>query len=229
MASCARLAVLAVVVQIGLTSALSARTMYVSDTFEIVVRSEKEVGRNILKILPTGTPVEVVETDESWATIQLPDDRTGYVLKRYLIARLPHKVVAERIRAEAEELRAQLQTAEQQLSALREEHQNLQRMSADQKGQLSQVSQQYVALQKDAAQYLQLKADYNALQETYSAARQQLTTLNSDHEALKKSRNVMWFLSGGGVILAGWIIGMITERLRGRRRRQGGHAYQLPN
>jgi hypothetical protein len=39
----------------------------------------------------------------------------------------------------------------------------------------------------------------------------------------------MWFLSGGGVILAGWIIGIITERLRGRRRRHSGHAYQLPN
>lgn len=229
MRDCARLAVLAVVVQIVLASALCARTMYVSDTFEIVVRSEKEVGRNILKILPTGTQVEVIETDESWATIQLPDDRAGYVLKRYLIARLPHKVVAERIRVEAEELRVQLQTAEQQLRALRGEHKKLQEASTDQQGQLSKVSQQYVALQEDAAQYLQLKEDYNALQENYGATRQQLTTLHSDHEALKKSRNVMWFLSGGGVILAGWIIGMITERLRGRRRRQGGHAYQLPS
>lgn len=229
MGYCARLVVLAVVGQIGLTSALCARTMYVSDTFEIVVRSEKEVGRNILKILPTGTQVEVLETDQSWATIQLPDDRTGYVLKRYLMSRLPHKVVAERVRAEAEELRVQLQTAEQHLSALREEHQKLQQASTDQKGQLKQVSQQYETLQKDAAQYLQLKADYNALQDNYSDTRQELTALRSDHEALKKSRNVMWFLSGGGVILAGWIIGMITERLRGRRRRQGGHAYQLPN
>jgi SH3 domain protein len=228
MGYCARLAVLAVVVQLGLISVLYARTMYVSDTFEIVVRSQKEVGRNIVKILPTGTSVEVLETDESWATIQLPDDRTGYVLKRYLIARLPHKVVAERIRAEAEELRAQLQTAEQQLNALRDEHQTVQQASADQQGELSKISQQYEALRKDAAQYLQLKADYNVLQDKYSAERQQFTTLRSDYEALKKSRNVMWFLSGGGVILAGWIIGMITERLRGRRR-QSGHAYQLPN
>jgi hypothetical protein len=31
------------------------------------------------------------------------------------------------------------------------------------------------------------------------------------------------------VMLAGWIIGMITEHFRGRRRRQGGASYQLPH
>ena len=152
MGYCARLAELAVVVQIVLASALCARTMYVSDTFEIVVRSEKEVGRNILKILPTGTQVEVIETDESWATIQLPDDREGYVLKRYLIARLPHKVVAERIRVEAEELRAQLQTAEQQLRALRGEHKKLQEASTDQQGQFTERDPRYKSIETQYGQ-----------------------------------------------------------------------------
>jgi len=38
-----------------LATTLSARTMYATDTFEIVVRSEKQiVGRNIIKVLPSG-------------------------------------------------------------------------------------------------------------------------------------------------------------------------------
>ena len=42
-----------------LATPLHARTMYVSDVFEIVLRSEKEVaGRNVIKMLPTGTPVD---------------------------------------------------------------------------------------------------------------------------------------------------------------------------
>src|SRR5919106_5021527 len=81
------LALLATAMQVLLATTLWARTMYVTDTFEIVVRSEKNTGtgRNIIRLLPTGTQVEVLEMDDSWATIQLSDGRTGYTEKRYLI------------------------------------------------------------------------------------------------------------------------------------------------
>ena len=228
MGNCVRVVLLAVVVNLVLVSGLWARTMYVSDTFEIVVRSTPEVGRNILKTLPTGTTVKVLELGESWATIQLPSNRKGYVLKRYLLSRLPHQVVAEKLQAEVDQLRAQLGTSEQTLSALRSEHQQLQQTSTDQGAQLQDVTANFVQLQQDAEQYLKLKADFRTLQESHQNVQNQLTILNDDYQLLKKSRNVMWFLSGGGVLLAGWVIGMITERFRGRRR-QGSYGYQLPS
>ena len=230
MGNCTRAVLLAVVVQGLLVPTLWGRTMYVTDTREIMMRSEKEiVGRNILKVLSSGTPVEVLDLGESWATIQLGDDRTGYVLKRFLISRLPHKVVAERLQTEVEQLRERLDTSEQKLATLEENHQRIQRQSIGQETQLTDVTQKYAQLQQDAAQYLQLKADYGALQATHDTAVQRLTTLNDDYLLLKNSHNIGWFLSGGGVLLAGWIIGMITERFRGRRRRQSSHTYQLPS
>ena len=61
---------------------LSARTMYATDTFEIVVRSESKIaGRNIIKVLPSGAPIEVRDMDDTWATVRLEDGRTGYVEK----------------------------------------------------------------------------------------------------------------------------------------------------
>ena len=227
----ARLWWLAMVGQFVLTTALWARTMHVSDTFEIVVRSEKNTstGRNIIKLLPTGTPVEVLKTDDSWATIQLPDGRTGYVLKRYLISRLPYKTVAERLQTEVEQQRERLATLEQQLAALRSQHEQLQRVSNERAVQLTKVTREYRQLRQEASQYLQLKANYTKLQSAHRALQQQFAELSDAHLVLKKSRNVMWFLSGGGVMLAGWIIGMITERFRSRRRRQSGYSFQLPS
>jgi SH3 domain protein len=217
--------------QVLLATTLWARTMYVTDTFEIVIRSEKDTstGRNIIRLLPTGTEVEVVEMDDSWATVRLSDGRSGYVLKRYLISRLPYQATAARLEEEVEQQQQRLATLEQELTALRQTHTQLQSASTSQEEQLATITQQYEQLQRDAAQYLQLKADYAALQRTHEESRQQLTELNNAYLLLKESRSVMWFLSGGGIVLAGWIIGMITERFRGRRRRQSGHVYQLPN
>jgi SH3 domain protein len=230
MGNLARAAVCACLGQLLLATILSARTMYVSDTFEIVVRSEKtESGRNIIKLLPTGTPVEVLETDDSWATIQLSDGRTGYTLKRYLISRLPYQLTAERLQEEVTVQKARLSTMTEQLKTLQDEHQRLQQASTTGEARLAELTQKYEQLRQGASQYLQLRDEYTKLQEAHSRSRQQLTELGDAYSLLKKSRNVLWFLSGAGVMLAGWVIGMITERLRGRRRRQSIYSYQLPH
>lgn len=225
-----RLAVVAIVMQLLLATTLWARTMYVSDIFEIVVRSEKnsETGRNIIKLLPTGTAVEVIDMDDSWATIRLPDGRTGYTLKRYLLTRLPYKLTAEKLQEEVEEQRQRLVTLTEQLTELQEEHRRLQDTSREQELQLTDVTTKYEQLRQDATEFLQLRADYTHLQQAHQQSQQQLNELQDSHLLLKKSRNLSWFLSGAGVMLAGWIIGMITERFRGRRKRQGGYSYQLP-
>ena len=212
-----------------LTTPLHARTMYVSDMFEVVVRSEKEVsGRNIVKIVPTGTPLEVIDTDDSWATVKLQDDRTAYVLKRYLIARLPYKLTAERLQEEAEQQKARLGTLTEQLATLRQEHERLQKASSKQESQLTDTTKKYDQLRQDAAQYLQLKSEYTKLQQTHYETQQELAKVKKRTHDLEKGGAYRWFLSGAGVMLAGWIIGMMTERLRGRARRQSGYSYQLP-
>ena len=78
-------------------------------------------------------------------------------------------------------------------------------------------------------QYLEMKTKYTDLQRAHAEAQQQLTTLNEAYTSLRSSTRLGWFLSGAGVILTGWILGMASERWRGRRRRSAGSAYQLPH
>ncbi|MCZ6875784.1 MAG: TIGR04211 family SH3 domain-containing protein [bacterium] len=224
-----RLVWLGLVGSLLFTTGSHARTMYISDMFEVVVRSEKEIaGRNIVKILPTGTPLEVINTDDSWATVKLQSGRTAYVLKRYLIARLPYKLTAERLQEEAEQQKARLDTLTEQLTTLRQEHRRLRKASGQQESQLTDTTKKYDQLRQDAAQFLQLKSEYTKLQQTHYDTQQELVKVKKKTQDLKKSSQLLWFLGGAGVMLAGWIIGMMTERLRGRARRQSGYSYQLP-
>jgi len=230
MGTCVRLAGLVILAQLPLAIMLEARTtMYVSDVFEIVVRSEKSesTGRNIIKLLPTGTAIEVLDTDDAWATVRLADGRTGYTLKRYLIERLPYKVTAERLQGDFDAQRERLQTLAEQCTALQEEHRRLQQASTGQEMQLTDVQQKYEQLRQEAAQFLQLRDDHTQLRQAHQQNRQQLAALTEEYTGLKQSRNLLWFLSGAGVMLTGWLIGLCTERWRGRRR-QGNYSYQLP-
>ena len=215
-----------------LATTLWARTMYATDTFEIVVRSERQiVGRNIIKVLPSGAPLEVRDMDDAWATVRLEDGRTGYVEKKHLIDREPYKVTAERLQLESGQQRERLATLTQQLATLRDEQQRLQKASGLSETQLQTISQKYEQLRQEATtvQLLETQEKYTDLQHAHAEAEQQLSTLNNAYTSLKSSTRLTWFLSGAGVILLGWLLGMTSERWRGRRRRQVGYSYQLPS
>jgi len=215
-----------------LATTLSARTMYATDTFEIVVRSERKiVGRNIVKVLPSGAPIEVRDMDDTWATVRLEDGQTGYVEKRHVIDREPYKVTAERLQLEVGQQRERLAMLTQQLATLRDEHQRLQKVSSVSETQLQDISQKYEQLRQDAttAQLLETKEKYEELNHAHTEAQQRLAALNEAYTSLKSSTRLTWFLSGAGVILLGWLLGMTSERWRGRRRRQVGYSYQLPS
>jgi SH3 domain protein len=215
-----------------LATTLSARTMYATDTFEIVVRSGRQiVGRNIIKVLPSGAPVEVRDIDDTWVTVRLEDGRTGYVEKRHLIDREPYKVTAERLQLEVGQQRERLATLTQQLATLRDEHQRLQKASGLSEAQLQDISQKYEQLSQEATttEFLETKEQYADLQRTHADIQQRLAALNDAYTSLKSSTRLTWFLSGAGVILLGWFLGMTSARWRGRRRRQAGYSYHLPS
>src|SRR5262245_27031339 len=215
-----------------LATTLAARTMYATDTFEIVVRSESKItGRNIIKVLSSGAPIVVRDMDDTWATVRLEDGRPGYVEKRHLIDREPYKVTAEHLQLESGQQRERLATLTQQLATLRDEHQRLQKASGLSEAQLQTISQKYEQLRQEATtvQLLETQEKYTDLQRAHAEAEQQLTALNKAYTALKSSTRLTWFLSGAGVILLGWLLGMTSERWRSRRRRQVGYSYQLPS
>ena len=214
-----------------LATTLSARTMYATDTFEIVVRSAKQItARNIVKVLSSGAPIEVRDMDDTWAAVRLEDGRTGYVETKYLIDREPYKITAERLQLEVGQQRERLATLTQQLTTLRDEYQHLQKASGLSEVQLQDIGQKYEQLRQESTttQYLETKEKYADLQRTHAEAQQQLVALNAAYTSLKSSTKLTWFLSGAGVILTGWVLGLTSARWRGRRR-QVGYSYQLPS
>ena len=63
---------------------VDADTRYVGDQLLITLRQGKSTKHKILKTLKTGTPLEVLEEDESYFKVRTTDGVEGYVLRQYI-------------------------------------------------------------------------------------------------------------------------------------------------
>ena len=66
-----------------------AKTMFVIDTFKIMVRSQPGEEYKIIDQLASDEQVEILEKQESWVRIAFKDGKEGWVPERFLTAEKP--------------------------------------------------------------------------------------------------------------------------------------------
>ena len=74
-----------------------AQTVYVTDEFEVTMRTGPNVENKIMAMLSTGTKLEVIEEKGDWVLVRSPIGREGWVLKRYASVELPKKIIIEQL------------------------------------------------------------------------------------------------------------------------------------
>ena len=65
----------------------AAKTRYITDDFEVTMRSGTSISNSIVRMLNSGQPVTVLEEDlaSKYSLVEIEDGKTGYVLNRYLV------------------------------------------------------------------------------------------------------------------------------------------------
>lgn len=86
-----------------------AKTMYVTDTLYIMARRQPGLDYKIVDQLASNEQVNLLQTDESWAQISFKDNKTGWVLQRFLTEEIPKSVQIEQLK---QTLDAQSETIE---------------------------------------------------------------------------------------------------------------------
>jgi len=196
-------------------SALSA-DLYVSDTsLEANLRSGAGTGHRIIAMLKAGTPADFLKEENGWVEGALEDGKTGWILKRYLSERPPWRITAERLAKKNAALEAALTEEKAGHTSISAEHGRLREEMKAKTKALTTLQEQYDALKRGSAKYLELKKDHESLLNESKQDKAKLETLKDDNVELKFSRNVRWFLSGAGVLAFGLLVGM---SMGGRRR-----------
>ncbi len=213
-----RLKILAFVL-ITLTFKVSAESfVYITDQLDLPIRSDKNFGNNIIRLLPSGTELSLLQsTEDGWAQIQF-DDTIGWIksfylspdpsarekLKKLTRTNNANKLLITKLTSEKEEL-------EKQLLSIKEENTDLVVQRSKSQTEKEHIEQIY----QDALK-LEHKNEILIQEKLHLRAELQLAENNTQIQKDTSSRN--WFIVGAIVLFFGMMIGFIVPNLLNRRR-----------
>jgi SH3 domain protein len=195
---------------------------YVSDSFEVIVRTGPSTENKILSMPASGQAVEVLETKGDWSRVRLSvregGSVEGWMLNRYLITRLPWELQARTAKEENAALK-------EKLSRIGQERNDLQHREKDLSGKLEaatvglqKLHAEYDSFKKGAADFVKLKKDLDTARSELESTRSTLEAISEENRVLKASERNRWIMTGAGVLLCGLVIGLVMGRKEKRRR-----------
>ena len=216
----ARILLIAVCLSVLVSGHALAATHYVSDSLEITMRSGMSTSHGIIRMLRSGTPLDVLETDNDsgYSRVRTRDGKTGWVLSRFLMkgqAARDKLAAAEKRLAEIEiennKMAAAMETMKVKVSSIEKDRTNLD-------GVNRKVSQELAEIKRTASSALALDSENKELKSRVVALERKLQTLHQENEGLKDRTDRDWFMVGAGVVLLGIIVGLIIPRIRWRKK-----------
>ena len=206
---------LALVSWFSIASALTG-TAYVSDECEITFRRGAGNEFKILRMLKSGSQVQVVsETPDGWAEVKLEDGSVGYVLSRFLKSEAPLSLQAEKFRSENETLKSTAENLKNTNETLTAENDRLKNELTAAKNELQKVQEDYAQLKLNAKDVVSVTKELQDLKQRHE-------TLEKEYREAKVGQQVgkemqMWLLFGAGILVFGIIVGVISRRSSSRQ------------
>lgn len=211
--------VLSLLIGLIATPALG-QTRYVSDQLEVPLRSGTSTQHRIIRMLSSGTPLEVLEVnqEEGYTRVRAPNGTEGWILSRLLM-----DIPSARDRlARAEKELAELKAAEQErlanLDNLKSEKGSLEGKLSALLEENSRLKQELAEIQRTASSSLAIAEENKELKNRMLQMEREQQRLAQENEALSDRTKRDWFMVGAGVIIVGIILGLILPRIRVKKR-----------
>jgi SH3 domain protein len=197
-------------------AAADAQTLYVSDRLEITLRTGTTTQHSIVRMLPSGTPVTVLEVDSAagYTRVRTREGAEGWVLTRYLMDRPA--------------AREQLAALSERADALGEIMEERDALLAERDGlgaELEDVRAELERIRRLSAAAVELDTVNRELRTRLAAVEQAGDGLRAEIAELKRNTQRDWFLAGAGVLVLGIVLGIVVPRLRVRRRSRWGDLH----
>jgi SH3 domain protein len=96
--------------------------MYVVDSFKIMVRRQPSEKYKIIRQLPSNEKVDLIQTEGDWAKISFRNNKTGWVLKRYLTEEIPKPIRISELEVEVKDQAEKIDSLEKENIMLKQKN-----------------------------------------------------------------------------------------------------------
>ncbi len=199
---------------------VAAEPAWVSDQFEITLRSGPSTGNAIQLMVDSGTRLEVLERDaeSGYSRVRTQGGTEGWVLTRYLMSEPSAREQLQTLTSQLTSANTRGSSLDSQLKAIRGEHDAANRRIAELEREKTAVENELAEIKRTAANVLSISEQNKSLMDQLTAAQIRADTLEQENRELSAQTTRYWFMSGALVLLVGIILGIWLPRIRWQRR-----------
>ena len=200
-------------------NAIAEGQKYITDDFEVTMRSGTSTANSIVRILNSGQAVTVLEEDlaSQYSLVETDDGKKGYVLSRFL-----DDIPSARQRLE--QLQQKSLRQNESIGSLNDEIKQLKSVLDDEQADNESLKNTLLASENELSKVrtasentLSILEDNERLQSIVAELRKDKQNLSDENDSLKDSTRMDWFIRGAAVSLIAFLLGIIVTRIRWRK------------
>lgn len=216
----ALLFVLTVLVGSQNSHAQQGEARWVTDEFEITMRKGKDSRQAIIRMLPSGTRVELLESDREagYSYVRTSRGAEGWVLNRYLLRSPPARVTLPNLETRLKSSEEKRNELVRQVRELTDEKNALQKQVRQLEGSGEGLESELDNMKRLSANVIKIDEQNKSLQLRLTENERILEELEAENRRLSSRANREWFVIGGFVVMIGFVAGLIIPRIRWRRK-----------
>jgi SH3 domain protein len=197
-------------------------TAYVTDSFEITIRTGPSIQNKVIYTPQSGQPLEVLEVEGDWSRVRVirkgGEAIEGWVLNRYLISRLPWELKSKSLSEENSSLKERLSALQKAHDAVSLREKELAANLLENNRAFQALRTEHDSLKSGAAEYLKLKSEHKDTRSKLETLQQAIDELTAENRQLESSQRNRWFATGALVLLCGLLIGVAVGRQYRKKR-----------
>ncbi len=196
-----------------------AANKYVSDVFEVTMRSGTSTSNAIVLLLKSGDKVTVLEEDlaSQYSLVETEGGKKGYVLSRYLNELPSARQRLIKAQQEVQQQSESISTLRNEINELRTNYEDSQADNESLKSTLLASESELGRVRSASENTLNILEDNERLNSIVKTLREDKQTLADENESLKDSTGMDWFIRGAAVSLIAFLLGIIITRIRWRK------------
>lgn len=207
-----------------LFTSAGAETRYITDQFEVTLRSGTSTSNSIISMLKSGQAVNLIEQDEDtrYSLVETESGKRGYVLTRYLDAQSSGRArlaVAQNRNSQLDSTIKNLRTELNQFKTTKREDDA---MIKNLEGSLDKTTREFQELSEATRDTTRVLQQNDSLKARINELEADKLRLSEENTMYKDSTAMDWFIRGAGVSLAAFLLGIIVTRIRWKKRDSWG-------
>lgn len=209
-----------IILFLSVTSVSQAQTRYVTDDFEIMMRTGPSVQNKIIVPLRSGTKLNLLRSDSGngYSQIQTENGDIGYALTRFLSPNPSARNRVVSLENQLKQLRSEPQELTSLLATSQEDNQLLIEQNTQLAERISKVDEELTLIKKVSGEAVNLASQNQKLESEVQQLLLQLDDVRIQNQDLKDQSGRMQNILGGGLVLVGLFLGWVLS-ISGRRGR----------